>query len=405
MGCGLSKTVAGDDAMRAAAAAALPPAELPQPKRPGRLSHSSQLCELTALRQDAVGRSSTRSNHTSGSASDGSSRREDGYPEEADLPRRNRRRGQQVARVKVAQGRPPRARKASKDDTEAAQLLQTLRLALGQSVGTRSSRGKVHPLDGDLSSRADADNGKPEKSASDIFGEGEGGTLGEFRDGFMRFKTEVVAKHKDFFRNLAAHQQPKVMIIGCCDSRVDPALLMGAGPGDIFVFRNIANLVPPYERRPGGSFNATSAALEYAVLHLKVEHVIVMGHKNCGGIKALMSRESAAAAADAHSSDAPAKPPPPKPVGSDFIDSWVEIGAPAADRARHACAGMPFEEQCSYCERETINVSLLNLLSFPWVKEAVGERKLQLHGWYYDLEHAFMETWQMSYRLTNHQRM
>ena len=97
--------------------------------------------------------------------------------------------------------------------------------------------------------------------------EGDASSLTDFKNGFLRFKNEVVSKHKAFFSDLAAHQQPKVMVIGCCDSRVDPALLMGAGPGDIFVFRNIANMVPPYERN--GQFHGTSAALEYAVLHLK----------------------------------------------------------------------------------------------------------------------------------------
>ncbi len=105
------------------------------------------------------------------------------------------------------------------------------------------------------------------------------------------------------FSALAQTQTPSVMVIACCDSRVDPCMLLGAGPGEIFMVRNIANLVPPFERQ--GAFHGTSAALEYAVRFLKVRHIVVLGHRKCGGIAALMQRGNS------------------KEISNDFIDQWM----------------------------------------------------------------------------------
>lgn len=158
--------------------------------------------------------------------------------------------------------------------------------------------------------------------------EGGQGAIAQFKEGFQRFKSEVISQHREFFRDLASAQSPQVMVIACCDSRVDPALLLGASPGDIFIVRNIANLVPPFERQ--GNYHGTSAALEYAVRNLKVrwcrvitrradlrrgraplvatsrgetaccdalftqvQHIMILGHKNCGGVRALMGRADA----------------------------------------------------------------------------------------------------------------
>ena len=228
----------------------------------------------------------------------------------------------------------------------------------------------------------------------------------------MRFKQEVISRHPAHFAELAASQSPKVMVVACCDSRVDPALLMGAGPGDIFIVRygaaarprgrppltrarrlgcfrallrsNIANLVPPFERQ--GAYHGTSAALEYAVCALKVEHIVVVGHANCGGIKALMSRTDTA-------------------CKNDFIDRWMEIASQACERTRLDAGHLPFAAQCSYCERESVNVSLANLLTFPWIKDAVARRTLQLHGWYYDMNEATMSTWKLRYQITDSEKL
>ena len=113
--------------------------------------------------------------------------------------------------------------------------------------------------------------------------------------------------------------------------------------------------MPPFERQ--GNYHGTSAALEYAVCALKVEHIVVVGHANCGGIKALMSRTDTA-------------------CKNDFIDRWMEIASQACERTRLDAGHLPFAAQCSYCERESVNVSLANLLTFPWIKDAVARRAL-----------------------------
>ena len=142
--------------------------------------------------------------------------------------------------------------------------------------------------------------------------------------------------------------------------------------------------MPPFERQ--GNYHGTSAALEYAVCALKVEHIVVVGHANCGGIKALMSRTDTA-------------------CKNDFIDRWMEIASQACERTRLDAGHLPFAAQCSYCERESVNVSLANLLTFPWIKDAVARRTLQLHGWYYDMNEATMSTWKLRYQITDYEKL
>ena len=112
-----------------------------------------------------------------------------------------------------------------------------------------------------------------------------------------------------------------------------------------------------------------------------------MGHKNCGGVKALMERGAS------------------RDFRNEFIDNWMEISAQACERTRLEAGSLPFAEQCNFCERESVNVSLSNLLTFPFVKEAVSKKKLQLHGWYYDLEDASMDTWQLRYQISDYERI
>ena len=207
---------------------------------------------------------------------------------------------------------PARARKpydasAGSDVIKVDGLFDPVMLAEGAAATSSSSPPPTSPLAGFAASVA-----ARAVTQQDVYDGAEG--LAQFKKGFLKFKKEVILAHVDHFRDLASSQAPKVMVIACCDSRVDPALLMGAGPGDIFIVRNIANLVPPFERQ--GSYHGTSAALEYAVLALKVEHIVVMGHQNCGGIKALMQRRDAV-------------------LKNDFIDKWMEIAATACEvRAR-----------------------------------------------------------------------
>mmetsp|Transcript_39813 Transcript_39813/g.76108 ORF Transcript_39813/g.76108 Transcript_39813/m.76108 type:complete len:199 (+) Transcript_39813:985-1581(+) len=186
---------------------------------------------------------------------------------------------------------------------------------------------------------------------------------------------------------LGCAQRPKVMVVSCCDSRVSPNMMLQAQPGDIFTVRNVANLVPPYEgsigrHHPDSGNHGTSAALEYAVCHLKVEHIIVMGHSRCGGIKALM--ESA-------ENDDLSK----GRYGMDFIPSWIKVALPARERTLRYCPDEKFEDKCRFCEKESVTVSLGNLLTFPWIKEGVNKGNLAIHGWYYDMDSFKLKTWDM----------
>ena len=183
--------------------------------------------------------------------------------------------------------------------------------------------------------------------------------------GFKRFQQNYFKSDDTLYDELRQGQTPKVLLIGCSDSRVDPAILTDCKPGDLFIVRNVANLIPPYE--PDAGYHGTSSAIEYAVRILLVEHVIVMGHSHCGGIDALMrsSRET--------------------PVG-EFIDHWVEIAQPAREIVQQDLSGKSLEIQARACEQAALMISLENLLTFPWLAERVQAGQLALHGWYFDME-------------------
>jgi carbonic anhydrase len=141
-----------------------------------------------------------------------------------------------------------------------------------------------------------------------------------------------------------SYERPEVAVIACSDSRVDPAILFQADPGDLFVIRNVANLVPPMELE--GTYHGTSAALEFAILGLNVKHLVVLGHAHCGGIKLMMD----------------------------------------PDRRVLATMSTAGEEACTRaCEQNAVLVSLENLTTFPWVRERVESGALKLHGWYVDI--------------------
>lgn len=185
-------------------------------------------------------------------------------------------------------------------------------------------------------------------------------------DGFRRFRDNYFAKNRALFDNLSQGQTPKVLLIGCSDSRVDPAIIFDAQPGEMFVLRNVANLIPPFA--PDSSHHGTSAAVEFAVRGLKVEHIVVLGHARCGGVRALI---------EGNSND-----------NTDFIHGWMQIARSARDRALALTlsAGQPIEAARRMCEQETVAISLGNLMTFPWVREQVETGKLMLHGWFYDME-------------------
>jgi len=182
--------------------------------------------------------------------------------------------------------------------------------------------------------------------------------------GFKAFRARYFEQRPELFERLArAGQNPEVLVIGCSDSRADPAILLGTEPGEVFVIRNVANLVPPYE--PDPHYHGTSSAVEFAVRDLGVAHIVVLGHSGCGGIAALAASVEG------------------KLAGREFISGWVSL----AEKARAAAHGAHGPEM----EQAAIRVSLENLLTFPWIRERVDAGKLTLHGWWFDL--AAGELW------------
>jgi carbonic anhydrase len=190
--------------------------------------------------------------------------------------------------------------------------------------------------------------------------------IATFLAGFGRFQEKYFAHDESLFARLRQGQSPRTLVISCCDSRADPGMLLGAGPGDIFVVRNVGNLVPPY--RNGAEMPGIRADIEFAVKGLNVEQIIILGHSGCGGIRALMDGEGSSASQ------------------YEFIGAWVSIAAPVRDRVLRELAGRPQAEQTKACEQGAIALSLENLLSFPWIRERVDAGTLALHGWYFDID-------------------
>lgn len=185
-------------------------------------------------------------------------------------------------------------------------------------------------------------------------------------EGFARFRGNHFSAEDVMYRNLVEQgQTPKVLIVGCCDSRVDPALIFDCAPGDLFVIRNVANLVPPVEGRAG--HHGTTAALEYGVRNLCVEHIVVLGHAQCGGIATLMKT---AGNTDSES----------------FIDDWMKLAEAARVSVARDLASASDAQRQHECEKRAILVSLQNLRTFPWITERVAAGSLTLHGWYFDIE-------------------
>jgi carbonic anhydrase len=175
-------------------------------------------------------------------------------------------------------------------------------------------------------------------------------------DGYRRFRAETWPQQRARFEELAAQgQRPRAMVIACSDSRVDPQMIFAAGPGELFVLRNVANLVPPY--MPDTAFHGTSAAVEFAVRVLGVQDLVVMGHALCGGIAAVIGGVP--------------------PAAGDFVAGWIGIASRAREVALRCDTPEAGQEAA---EHEAVRISLANLMTFPWVAEAVREGRLKLHG-------------------------
>lgn len=184
-------------------------------------------------------------------------------------------------------------------------------------------------------------------------------------DGYREFKAGRFVTERERYQRLADEgQTPEVMVISCCDSRAAPETIFNTVPGEIFVVRNVANLVPPYT--PDGAYHSTSAALEFAVQVLKVKHIVVLGHGRCGGIKAAL--------------DPAAEPLSP----GDFIGKWMELLGPAADTVA-SNAYMTDSERQTALERISIRHSIENLRTFPCVKILEDKGRLHLHGGWFDI--------------------
>jgi carbonic anhydrase len=182
----------------------------------------------------------------------------------------------------------------------------------------------------------------------------------ELLQGYRRFRSQQWPERRAVFEQLAdAGQAPRAMVVACSDSRVDPTMIFSAEPGKLFILRNVANLVPPYE--PDSARHATSAALEFAIRVLEVQDLIVMGHAMCGGIRVLLQ-----GAPD---------------TATDFLLPWMRIAEPAKRRALLRAGTDPQSE----CEQESVKLSLENLLTFQWIAQRVAEQRVRLSGMIFDI--------------------
>lgn len=188
--------------------------------------------------------------------------------------------------------------------------------------------------------------------------------LARLVQGFERFRAAYFETDHSLFDQLVWEgQRPKVMVVGCCDSRADPQMITDSGPGDLFVIRNVAALVPPY--MPDGRLAGVSSALEFGVKGLEVGHIVVLGHAMCGGVRSLMEFGDA----------------DPR---FEFMGRWVGLLAEAREEVRSLVTEAEPALLARYAERAAVLVSLRNLITYPWIAERVAAGALALHGWYFD---------------------
>ena len=185
-------------------------------------------------------------------------------------------------------------------------------------------------------------------------------------EGYRRFRTEVWPAERARYEALAKFgQRPETLVVACSDSRVDPQTVFGAVPGELFVVRNVAGLVPPYE--PDARYHGTSAALEFGVRVLGVARIVVLGHAQCGGVQALVEGTPEQA--------------------RDFVEPWVEMAAPALRRrsGRPLACDDPGRGGLDECEAAVVRLSIANLMTFPWIRDAVEAGRLAVHGARFDI--------------------
>ena len=199
--------------------------------------------------------------------------------------------------------------------------------------------------------------------------------VGRLVEGYRKFRVDTFLPQRDVFEALAHEgQRPRTMVIGCCDSRVDPTAVFGAGPGELFVVRNVANLVPPYE--PHGDFHGTSAAIDFAVNGLGVEDIVVLGHAGCGGIKAYLDGLY-----------------DPEKGGGLFIQKWMSLLKAARGTVLANHPGRAPETLQRELEMAGVVSSLGNLMSFALVADRVAAGALDIHGAYFDIASGDLRTY------------
>lgn len=179
-------------------------------------------------------------------------------------------------------------------------------------------------------------------------------SFNKLTQGYHSFRKKYAEGDSSVMQRLAKGQQPEIMVVACSDSRVDPALILQCDPGDIFTVRNVANIIPPYEADE--KHHGTSAALEYGICYLKVKHLVILGHSQCGGMHALLNSEEL--------------------KQNDFISNWVSVikNNPAHKLSTDECA------------QAALKQSYENCLTFPWIKSHIEEDRLSIHLWFFDIE-------------------
>ncbi|ESW10075.1 hypothetical protein PHAVU_009G178900 [Phaseolus vulgaris] len=197
--------------------------------------------------------------------------------------------------------------------------------------------------------------------------------------GFTYFKINNFDKKPDLYGQLANGQSPQYLVFACSDSRVSPSTILHFQPGEAFMVRNIANMVPPFNQL---RYSGVGAAIEYAITALKVPNILVIGHSRCGGIQRLMSH------------------PEDGSVPFDFIDDWVKIGLPAKVDVLKEYEGYDFKEQCKFCEKESVNNSLVNLRTYPYVERGIRNKSIGLLGGYYDFVKGEFKVWKHESHIT-----
>ena len=190
-------------------------------------------------------------------------------------------------------------------------------------------------------------------------------------EGYKKFKKEYFKDNQKLFDELALGQEPHTMIITCSDSRVAPTKLLSAKPGELFIARNIGNIVPPYEKTKG----ATQSAIEYAVNALKIKDLVILGHSSCGACKHLYHQ----------------KTPEDEDVELSHVEEWLTFAYPAKYDAMLECYNDPDKNRAEITEKNNITLSIQRLMTYPYIVEALEKNELTIHGWWYDIGSGDLE--------------